>query len=145
MQDTKYHLGDVRPALSQVLIFAENKADVDDIHERLLTVAVEAVSIHGGKDQEEREAAIKSFKAGTKVLLPTAQFLLPFLEAQCLKRLRTSICSYGVCFHASCIFTNRLGSLIVPCSGRGCSVDWLSWDTGCARGHGHCIKRARLP
>lgn len=51
-----------------MLIFAENKADVDDIHERLLTVAVEAVSIHGGKDQEEREAAIKSFKEGTKVL-----------------------------------------------------------------------------
>ncbi len=44
---------------------------MDDIHERLLTVAVEAVSIHGGKDQEEREAAIKSFKAGTKVLSPT--------------------------------------------------------------------------
>jgi len=52
-----------------VLIFAENKADVDDIHERLLTVAVEAVSIHGGKDQEEREAAIKSFKEGTKDVL----------------------------------------------------------------------------
>jgi hypothetical protein len=43
------------------------QADVDDIHERLLTVAVEAVSIHGGKDQEEREAAIQHFKAGTKV------------------------------------------------------------------------------
>lgn len=40
---------------------------MDDIHERLLTVAVEAVSIHGGKDQEEREAAIQHFKAGTKV------------------------------------------------------------------------------
>ena len=40
---------------------------MDDIHERLLTVAVEAVSIHGGKDQEEREAAIQQFKAGTKV------------------------------------------------------------------------------
>lgn len=52
-----------------VLIFAENKADVDDIHERLLTVTVEAVSIHGGKDQEEREAAIQSFKAGTKDVL----------------------------------------------------------------------------
>jgi hypothetical protein len=46
------------------------QADVDDIHERLLTVAVEAVSIHGGKDQEEREAAIQHFKAGTKVRPP---------------------------------------------------------------------------
>lgn len=39
---------------------------MDDIHERLLMVAVEAVSIHGGKDQEEREDAIQQFKAGTK-------------------------------------------------------------------------------
>lgn len=43
------------------------QADVDDIHERLLTVAVEAVSVHGGKDQEEREEAIQLFKAGKKV------------------------------------------------------------------------------
>lgn len=33
----------------QVLIFAENKGDVDDIHEYLLLKGVEAVSIHGGK------------------------------------------------------------------------------------------------
>ncbi|CAL5421902.1 unnamed protein product [Camellia sinensis] len=46
-----------------VLIFCENKADVDDIHEYLLLKGVEAVAIHGGKDQEEREYAISSFKA----------------------------------------------------------------------------------
>ena len=33
----------------QVLIFAEKKADVDDIHEYLLLKGVEAVAIHGGK------------------------------------------------------------------------------------------------
>ncbi|XWS20477.1 hypothetical protein CRYUN_Cryun31cG0104400 [Craigia yunnanensis] len=38
-----------------VLIFCENKADVDDIYEYLLLKGVEAVAIHGGKDQEERE------------------------------------------------------------------------------------------
>lgn len=52
-----------------VLIFCENKADVDDIHEYLLLKGVEAVAIHGGKDQEEREFAIASFKAGNKDVL----------------------------------------------------------------------------
>ncbi len=32
-----------------VLIFCENKSDVDDIHEYLLLKGVEAVAIHGGK------------------------------------------------------------------------------------------------
>ncbi|KAL3753262.1 hypothetical protein ACJRO7_000628 [Eucalyptus globulus] len=52
-----------------VLIFCENKADVDDIHEYLLLKGVEALAIHGGKDQEEREYAISSFKAGMKDVL----------------------------------------------------------------------------
>ncbi|KAG7585864.1 RNA helicase DEAD-box type Q motif [Arabidopsis thaliana x Arabidopsis arenosa] len=52
-----------------VLIFCENKADVDDIHEYLLLKGVEAVAIHGGKDQEDREYAISSFKAGKKDVL----------------------------------------------------------------------------
>eukprot|EP00246_Nothoceros_aenigmaticus_P003828 TRINITY_DN15032_c0_g1_i1.p1 TRINITY_DN15032_c0_g1~~TRINITY_DN15032_c0_g1_i1.p1 ORF type:complete len:624 (+),score=164.32 TRINITY_DN15032_c0_g1_i1:44-1873(+) len=52
-----------------VLIFCENKSDVDDIHEYLLLKGVEAVAIHGGKDQEEREYAIASFKAGKKDVL----------------------------------------------------------------------------
>ena len=34
-----------------VLIFAENKKDVDDIHEYLLLKGVAAVSVHGGKSQ----------------------------------------------------------------------------------------------
>ncbi|XP_022841518.1 DEAD-box ATP-dependent RNA helicase 35 isoform X1 [Olea europaea var. sylvestris] len=52
-----------------VLIFCENKADVDDIHEYLLLKGVEAVAVHGGKDQEEREYAISSFKSGKKDVL----------------------------------------------------------------------------
>ncbi|KAM3268955.1 hypothetical protein P3S67_030919 [Capsicum chacoense] len=52
-----------------VLVFCENKADVDDIHEYLLLKGVEAVAIHGGKDQEEREYAIASFKSGKKDVL----------------------------------------------------------------------------
>ncbi|KAJ3129276.1 hypothetical protein HK098_001974 [Nowakowskiella sp. JEL0407] len=55
-----------------VLIFAENKNDVDDIHEYLLIKGIDVVAIHGGKadidgtllDQEQRNFAIKAFKEG---------------------------------------------------------------------------------
>ena len=47
------------------IIFSENKADVDDIHEYLLIKGVNAVSSHGGKSQEDREYAMKAFKTGT--------------------------------------------------------------------------------
>ncbi|XP_071733443.1 DEAD-box ATP-dependent RNA helicase 35 [Rutidosis leptorrhynchoides] len=52
-----------------VLVFCENKSDVDEIHEYLLLKGVEAVAIHGGKDQEDRESAISSFKACKKDVL----------------------------------------------------------------------------
>jgi len=52
-----------------VLIFAENKRDVDAIHEYLLVKGVEAVAIHGDKEQEERERAIDAFKSGVKDVL----------------------------------------------------------------------------
>lgn len=45
-----------------VLIFAEKKADVDAIHEYLLLKGVEAVAIHGGRDQDERTKAIETFR-----------------------------------------------------------------------------------
>jgi len=49
-----------------VIIFSENKNEVDDIQEYLLLKGVEAVAIHGSKTQEERQYAIKSFKAAAK-------------------------------------------------------------------------------
>lgn len=49
-----------------VIIFSDNKNEVDDIQEYLLLKGVEAVAIHGSKTQEEREYAIRSFKAGKK-------------------------------------------------------------------------------
>ncbi|KAJ1810565.1 hypothetical protein LPJ56_004385, partial [Coemansia sp. RSA 2599] len=52
-----------------VVVFAENKADVDDILEYLLLKQVEAVAIHGGKDQEEREYAMRSFRELKKDVL----------------------------------------------------------------------------
>jgi ATP-dependent RNA helicase DDX41 len=47
-----------------VLVFASNQSDVDDIHEYLLLKGVDAVAIHGGKDQNDRIAAVETFKAG---------------------------------------------------------------------------------
>ena len=52
-----------------VVVFCERKGDVDDVHEYLLLKGVEAVSIHGGKDQEERNDAIRRFKDGSKDVL----------------------------------------------------------------------------
>jgi len=51
------------------LIFCESKMECDDIHEYLMLKGVAAVSIHGGKDQDEREYAIKMFKEGRKDVL----------------------------------------------------------------------------
>lgn len=45
-----------------VLIFAENKRDVDCIHEFVLERGVEAVAVHGDKDQEERSWSIDAFR-----------------------------------------------------------------------------------
>lgn len=52
-----------------VIIFCERKGDVDEIHEYLLVKGIEAVSIHGGKDQEERNEAIRLYKEGRKDVL----------------------------------------------------------------------------
>merc|ERR1719487_1820035 len=52
-----------------VLIFCENKADVDDVHEYLLLKGVEVVAIHGSLDQEERHQSIRGFKEGSKDVL----------------------------------------------------------------------------
>ncbi|XP_068221274.1 ATP-dependent RNA helicase abstrakt [Palaemon carinicauda] len=52
-----------------VLIFAEKKQDVDLIQEYLLLKGVTAAAIHGGKDQEERSAAVQAFQRGDKDVL----------------------------------------------------------------------------
>ncbi|KAJ1735435.1 DEAD-box ATP-dependent RNA helicase 35, partial [Coemansia biformis] len=52
-----------------VVVFAENKNDVDDIIEYLLLKGVAAVAIHGSKDQEEREYAMRAYREGKKDVL----------------------------------------------------------------------------
>ena len=49
---------------------------MDDIHEYLLLKGVDAVSIHGGKEQDERNEAITLFKVReTKHLVLSVQFI----------------------------------------------------------------------
>jgi ATP-dependent RNA helicase DDX41 len=64
-----YLLDCLQKTAPPVLIFAEGQRDVDDILEFLLMKGVEAVATHGGKDQEERSAAVDAFKAGTADVL----------------------------------------------------------------------------
>jgi ATP-dependent RNA helicase DDX41 len=52
-----------------VLIFAENKRDVDEIHEYLLLKGVSAVSVHGDKSQDERNESIRAYKDSKKDVL----------------------------------------------------------------------------
>eukprot|EP00871_Galdieria_phlegrea_P001851 jgi/Galph1/2667/GphlegSOOS_G1354.1 len=52
-----------------VLIFCENKNDVDDVHEYLLLKGVFSAAVHGGKEQEERRRAIAEFQQGKKDVL----------------------------------------------------------------------------
>jgi ATP-dependent RNA helicase DDX41 len=70
-QDAKvlYLLECLQKTAPPVLIFCQFKKDVDEIHEYLLLKGVSAVSIHGGKSQEERNEAIRQFKAMDKDVL----------------------------------------------------------------------------
>ena len=52
-----------------VMVFCENKNDVDAIHEYLLLKGVDACAVHGGLDQEVREKAIDDFKGEAKDVL----------------------------------------------------------------------------
>lgn len=45
-----------------VLIFCENKKDVDDIQEYLLLKGVDAAAVHGGLAQEERSESVRAFR-----------------------------------------------------------------------------------
>mmetsp|Transcript_28844 Transcript_28844/g.35449 ORF Transcript_28844/g.35449 Transcript_28844/m.35449 type:complete len:660 (+) Transcript_28844:235-2214(+) len=64
-----YLLQCLRKSAPPVLIFCQRKDDVDDITEYLLLKGVDAVCIHGGKDQSDRNAAIDAFKREEKDVL----------------------------------------------------------------------------
>merc|ERR1719472_91572 len=49
-----YLLECLKKTAPPVLIFCSNQGDVDNVHEYLMLKGVEAMAIHGGKDQEDR-------------------------------------------------------------------------------------------
>ena len=59
-----YMLHCLQKTAPPVLVFAEGKKDVDDIHEYLLLKGVRAVANHGSKSQEDRSASMDQIKAG---------------------------------------------------------------------------------
>ena len=64
-----YLLECLQKSAPPVLIFAQRKSDVDDIHEYLLLKGVEAVAIHGNMGQEDRERGVKAFRERKKDVL----------------------------------------------------------------------------
>lgn len=52
-----------------VIIFVNQKTTVDMLYNRLTTLGFRAIALHGGKGQDQREAAISQLKVGTKDIL----------------------------------------------------------------------------
>ena len=77
-----YLLDCLQKTAPPVLIFAEKKQDVDQIHEYLLLKGVEAVAIHGGKDQEERSKAVEQFRNMEKDVLVASDVASKGLDFQ---------------------------------------------------------------
>ncbi|XP_076801297.1 putative ATP-dependent RNA helicase DDX41 [Clavelina lepadiformis] len=78
-------LGCLQKTPPPVLIFAQKKKDVDDIHEYLLLKGVEAVAIHGGKDQEERSRAVDLFQHKKKDVLVATDIASKGLDFEDIK------------------------------------------------------------
>ncbi len=52
-----------------VLIFCENKNDVDEIHEYLILKGLDVCSMHGDIKQEDRNESVREFREGLKEIL----------------------------------------------------------------------------
>jgi ATP-dependent RNA helicase DDX41 len=68
-------LGTIQKTAPQVIIFCENKNDVDEITEYLTLKGIDVCSLHGDKDQEERNITIKEFKEGLRDVLVTTDIV----------------------------------------------------------------------
>lgn len=68
-----------------VLIFSEKKAEVDEIHEFLLLKGLDAVAIHGGKDQEERQWSLRQFREGKQDILIATDIASKGLDLENIK------------------------------------------------------------
>lgn len=52
-----------------IIIFVNQKTTVDALHNRLSSMGFRPISLHGGKGQEQREAAISQLRSGSKDIL----------------------------------------------------------------------------
>lgn len=55
--------------LGNIIIFCDTKENVDWLFTDLLRAGYSVLTLHGGKDQSERESSIADFKAGVKTVL----------------------------------------------------------------------------
>ena len=87
----------------KVLVFAERTGDVDNILEKLITSGVEAVAVHGGLDQQDREYAISSFKVLFTLLAPKSPASLGICKKglQCSSNIRCAVCGFQEAFSLS--------------------------------------------
>ena len=65
-----------------VLIFCENKNDVDEIHEYLLLKGLDVCAMHGDKDQQDRNLAIREFREGIKDIMVATDIVSKGLDFQ---------------------------------------------------------------
>jgi len=57
----------------KILIFVKNQEKCDNLFRTLIQYSYPCLSIHGGKDQSDRESTIMDFKNGvTKILIATS-------------------------------------------------------------------------
>jgi ATP-dependent RNA helicase DDX41 len=62
-------LDTIQKTAPPVLIFCENKNDVDEIHEYLLLKGLDVCSMHGDIKQEDRNEAVREFREGLKDIM----------------------------------------------------------------------------
>ena len=68
-----------------ILIFCENKADVEEIVEILSKQGIKALAVHGGKEQSERSQALEAFRRGSKEVLVATDVVAKGLHFQEVK------------------------------------------------------------
>eukprot|EP01057_Protomagalhaensia_wolfi_P003230 Protomagalhaensia_wolfi_Nauph_80__3229@NODE_328_length_2774_cov_8_118464_g247_i0_p2_GENE_NODE_328_length_2774_cov_8_118464_g247_i0NODE_328_length_2774_cov_8_118464_g247_i0_p2_ORF_typecomplete_len293_score51_09Helicase_C/PF00271_31/9_8e03Helicase_C/PF00271_31/4_4e30DEAD/PF00270_29/5_9e09DEAD/PF00270_29/89ERCC3_RAD25_C/PF16203_5/1_3e09UTP25/PF06862_12/0_0003Helicase_C_4/PF13871_6/0_0094_NODE_328_length_2774_cov_8_118464_g247_i01681046 len=68
-----------------VVVFCENKRDVDEVHEYLLLKGVEAVAIHGGMSQALRTESVELFKHRRKDVLVATDVASKGLDFKAIK------------------------------------------------------------
>lgn len=76
---------DIRATENKVLIFAETKRNVDDLTRQLREDGWPAVSMHGGKEQNERDWVLGEFRSGKHTILVATDVAARGLDVKDIK------------------------------------------------------------